>query len=156
MSTGNISTGNMSTGNMSSGNMSSGIISNNIIKACKHLIVKLSCNNLMTHKKYCTEKYTSRLEQYLKENNYKFDETFEILVNELFENNPDLFREIKGLKSINVDEIDEYYDSEIISKHMNEIFWTIIDFIGIFEMVNLPSSCCDELIHDFWKTINSK
>jgi hypothetical protein len=124
-----------------------------IVNYMKKMFVKLACDNTLNHKKYYVEKdSTNRLELYLKHNNYKIDEAFEDIIEDCL--SPELIQRINELRQFEIDVLDDYYDSKIICEKMDEIFWHIVNFIGLNEMHNLTSTCADNLVYDFWDIVN--
>lgn len=124
-----------------------------IVKYMKKMFVKLACDNSLNHKKYYVERdNANRLELYLKNNDYKIDEAFEDIIDECLSS--ELIQMIYELKQFNIDELYDYYDSKIICEKMDEIFWHIVNFIGLNEMHNLSATCADNLVYDFWDIVN--
>lgn len=128
-------------------------IRNVIIKYMKKMFMKLACDNSLIHKKFYVERdQENRLMTYLENNDYNIDEAFENIIDECLSS--ELIKMIYELKFIEVDTLNDYYDSDTIWEKMDEIFWHIINFIGLNEMHNLSATCADNLVYDFWDIIN--
>lgn len=124
-----------------------------MIKYMKKMSILLACDNSLIHKKFYAEKdQNNRLMTYLENNDYKIDDAFEHIIDECL--SPELIQRINELKSFEVETLDDYYDADIIWEQMSEIFWHIINFIGLDEMHNLSSTSADNLVYDFWDNIN--
>lgn len=119
-----------------------------IIKYIKKIFITLGCNNQVTYGKFYTVKSESRLMEYLEANDYELDETIQILIQECITD--ELLRRIICIKNIHVDELDQHHDGEFVRREMDEIFWQIINYIGINQMRNLSELSANQIIDNFW------